>query len=87
MTSVHYCCPIPIHLARYQLIYACGVRLQLPGREERVNAVQALLRVVSRIGVAGAGGNPGLTTLPARVAVLEPPGKPGAYSGGRQPPP
>ena len=65
---------------RYQLIYACGAPMMLPGLQERVSAVHSLLRLASAIQVKGKAA-PAAGVLSASAAVLEPTKKPGAFSG------
>ena len=41
--------PMFLVVIRYQLVYACGAPVALPTRAERVGAVEAMLRLVSRM--------------------------------------
>ncbi|KXZ49831.1 hypothetical protein GPECTOR_19g282 [Gonium pectorale] len=71
---------------RHQLIYGCGTFVALQAVHERSGAVQALLRVASRLAVpppaAGAGPAPAPLLPPAAVALEPPEGRsPGAYCG------
>jgi hypothetical protein len=45
------CCSQAFHFPafRYQLVYACGSQVALPARAERVGAVEAVLRLVSKL--------------------------------------
>ncbi len=68
----------------YQLIYACGAPEMLPARDERVNAVQTLLQLASKLAVRARSPDAAAAVrdmLPPRAAVLEAPGKPGAFCG------
>ncbi|MEW5310745.1 MAG: hypothetical protein WDW38_002512 [Sanguina aurantia] len=66
---------------RFQLIYACGTSMELPGGKERAQAIQALLMAISE-SVFLATDKRGILSAPG-VAVWTDIRRPGAFSGVR----